>query len=165
MKKWKIKLSYPSGEIRETWIEAETEAEAGQKFFRRKDGAKMLGEGKVEIEITEDIDVPPAEHYTREVLIGLCEDAFAPMKSWFNRDSYSAHSQLGVALALLKCEVPFRIEKCDDKVVWIEFHEIEGFCYHDEGDFNEPGVFPYDTESAYIPTRRRIEHAQGKDWY
>lgn len=163
MKKFIIKLSYPNGQIRETRIEAENEAEAGQKFFRRKDGARLLGEGKVEIEITESIDVLPAEHYTREILIGLCEDAFTPMKSWFDRDSYTAHSQLGVALALLKCEVPFRIKEYDAKVVWVEFFDIEGFQHHECAEHE--GDQYYDTETAYIPTRHRIEEAEGKDWY
>jgi hypothetical protein len=124
MKTWNIKLSYPSGEIRETQIDAETKAEAGQKFFRRKDGANSFAGGIVEVEITEKIDTPSADHYTREVLIGLCEDAFTPMGSWYDRDSYSAHKQLGVALALLKCDVPFRIEKCDARVIWVEFYDI-----------------------------------------
>ena len=163
MKKWSIKLTYPTGEIRETWIEAETKEEAGQKFFRRKDGAAMLGEGKVEVEITEAIDTPSAEDYTREILIGLCEDGMTSMQNWFNRDSYSAHSQLGVAYALLKCDVPFRIEKCDAKVVWVEFYDIEGFQHHESAE-HEGDQF-YDTASVYIPTRHRLERAEGKDWY
>jgi hypothetical protein len=161
MKKWSVKLSYPSGEIRETWINAETKEEAGQKFFRRKDGAAMLGEGKVEVEITEAIDSPSAKDYTREILIGLCEDAMTTMKHWHNRDSYSAHSQLGIAYAMLKCDVPFRIEKCDASVIWVEFFDIEGFQYHECGA-EEGG---YETDSRYISTRYRIEEADSKDWY
>lgn len=163
MKKWSIKFTYPSGDTRATWIEAETEAEAVQKFFRCIDGAKILGEGKVEIEITEAIDVPPAEHYTREILIGLCEDAFTPMEHWYDRDSYSAHQQLGVALALLKCNVPFRIEECDAKFVRVEFFDIEGFQHFERREHE--GDQYYDTETAYIPTRHRLEGAEGKDWY
>lgn len=159
MKKWKIRLSYPSGETRETWIEAETETEAGQKFFRRKDGAKMLGEGKVEVEITENIDVPAKHHYTREILIGLCEDGIRDQHHWYDRDSESATRQLGEAWSLLKAGCDFKVKEAREKTVRIEVFNIEGFQYH------ELGLEGLNSDHFYIPTRARLEAVGDGDWY
>lgn len=167
MKNWKIAIAYPqTGEKLELTVEGKDENEARTKFFRRKQFADIIAQrpGQTfEFSIEENIDNPGIEHYTREVLIELCEDGMTEMSKWHNRDSFSAHHQLGVAFALLKCRVPFRIEKADPETVWIDFYDIEGFQHFESAEHD--GNQYYETDTAYIPTRHRLEKAGGKDWY
>lgn len=102
--------------------------------------------------------------YTREELIEICEAAIVPMKDWLDRDSYAAHKQLGECWALLKADVPFRIDAdTDHRFIHVTHYDIEGFNYHEYG---EDGT--KDIETSYLPTRARLDEiaAKGwKDWY
>lgn len=98
---------------------------------------------------------------TRQELIKLCEDGIRPMSKWYDRDSLSAQLQLGKAWVLLRAGVEFTFDM-DTKhpgTYWIDFHNIEGFNYHEYG---EEGL---ESEHAYIPTRKRLEDNADGDWY
>lgn len=101
--------------------------------------------------------------YTREELIALCEDAIRPESAWRDRDSESAHRQVGEAWALLRAGCEFTIE-CDDpatndKTIWVRIVSA-GFQYFEwgEDEFKRSEVF-------YIPTRERLNSAGEGDWY
>jgi hypothetical protein len=107
------------------------------------------------------VDPPPAKptapgNYTRELLIGLCEDGSVPESEWYNRDSERAQRQLGEALMLLRAGCEFTINPdTDAKAVWIDTIS-KGFQYVECGELR------YD--HFYIPTRSRLDRAAG-DWY
>lgn len=101
--------------------------------------------------------------YTREHLVDLCERSIRPMSAWHDRDSASAHEQVGRAWALLRADAPFAVltegEHCvtSDRIVWVRI-EWEGFGFHDYGGDLERGTF-------YIPTALRLDEAGDSDWY
>ena len=99
--------------------------------------------------------------YTREDLIDLLEKAIVPEGKWSDRDSDSAQSQCGEALALLKCGCDFNLDpserlKPDSNIIWIEIH-TKGFSYFEGGD--------KESETYYIPTQKKLDEVNGGDWY
>lgn len=95
----------------------------------------------------------------REDLISLCERGIVNKDSWGNRDSASAHRQLGECWALLKANCDFRLLSeghlvTDEYTIWIEI-TYPGFAYC-EGGAMEKRTF-------YLPTDLRLE--RGGDWY
>lgn len=102
-------------------------------------------------------------NYRRQDLIRLCEDAVVPHKKWGNRDTSDAHRQLGEAWALLKAGCKFEIStkgdlKTDAETVWVKifFTGFSGF---------EAGVEENESETFYLPTRKRIKDNSREDWY
>lgn len=107
------------------------------------------------------------EMMTREELIDLCEKALVPQEKWRNRDSAEAQLQIGRCWALLRAGCEFRI--CDreeddpcltnEYTVWVEI-TYKGFDYFDSL-YDES----MDEATFYIPTQKRIEERNGRDWY
>lgn len=99
--------------------------------------------------------------YTREKLIALCESAIVYYNKWCNRDSSSAHENIGKAWAFLKagCEYKVLVDdtlSTDNEIIWIKM-TIHGFGYFEGG-----GV---DIENFYIPTKKRLNKNVNGDWY
>lgn len=86
-----------------------------------------------------------------------------PQDRWRDRDSGGAQRQLGEALALLSAGCEYRILRqkggleTNDNTVWLEI-EWKGFGYFDWGG----GL---DDDTFYLPTRARLDRANGGDWY
>lgn len=94
----------------------------------------------------------------RDELISICEAAFVPQEHWSNRDTASAQRQLGEAYALLKAGCEFWIGPAsNDQTLWVNI-AFEGFAHKDY----DGGL---DTDHFYLPTRKRLEEANGTDWY
>lgn len=106
-----------------------------------------------------------APDYTREELIALCERAPAQMSDWYNRDSASAHLQLGQAWALLRAGCPFQVitvghMATTDTTIWVHI-EWKGFQAFELG-LEDGGM---DDDEFYIPTAKRLDDVGGRDWY
>lgn len=103
---------------------------------------------------------------TRETLIELCERAIVPERSWCNRDSARAQTGVGECWALLKAGCDYEILTTgtlttDDRTIWIRFFP-HGFSTKELG--REEGR-EYDSETFYLPNEKRLDEADGKDWY
>jgi hypothetical protein len=101
---------------------------------------------------------------SREDLIDLCRDGIVPQSKWLNRDSAGAQRQLGEAWALLSAGCNYRVLRegrggldTNDRTIWLQI-ESEGFAYRDYDG-------PLDSETYYIPTRKRLNDNLGSDWY
>lgn len=100
---------------------------------------------------------------SRAELVALCEAAIVPMGKWHDRDSATAHEQVGRAWALLRAGAPFTVcsePPCatDNEMVWvyISWRGFDSFELGDDGSLRE---------TFYIPTRQRITASAGRDWY
>ena len=107
--------------------------------------------------------------YSRENLIGICESSVVQESKWHDRDSPSAHEQLGLCWILLKagCEFDVQLPKNDRpnggcvtnertiwlRIVWKTFNSFE----HGRGN-EESKLF-------YLPTPERLRSNSNKDWY
>lgn len=103
--------------------------------------------------------------YSREELISLCERAIVPVEKWSDRDSDSAHQNIGQAWAYLKAGCEFRISTeerltTDEETIWLYF-KVPTFQYFEYGDEGEG----YPEEHCYIPTEKRLQERAGEDWY
>ena len=91
--------------------------------------------------------------YTREELISICEQSVVPYPKWINRDSPSSQAKVGMAWAYLKAGCEFRIhEDTGEDIIWLELYHYE---FEDAPDWHY----------TYLPTPKRIEESNGKDWY
>ena len=105
--------------------------------------------------------------YSRDDLIALCEDAIVPVAAWCDGDSARSHERLGTLWALLRAGCAFRVRD----------HDADGSCRTDEWtvwvDVVYPGFMAFECgrdenmeeETFYLPTRKRLEEADGRDWY
>ena len=99
----------------------------------------------------------------REDLIKICEQAFVPEDKWRNRDSESAQCQLGECYALLKAGCDFEVVYDDDicetneYTIWLYVYS-KGFIYFDYAGEKEQHHY-------YLPTQKRLDEANGGDWY
>lgn len=101
---------------------------------------------------------------TTEELIALCQRGVVQVGEWHNRDSSSAQTQLGEALALLRAGA----EWCESKdpaatedTFWI-YISFPGFNAFEEGKGDRSS---WTRELFYIPTAKRLDAANGRDWY
>ena len=99
--------------------------------------------------------------YNREDLIKICEQAFVNTDLWNDRDSYYSQCKLGECYALLKDGCDFKILtrgnlKTDKDTIWLEI-EATGFEWFEGGNM-EIGTY-------YLPTQKRLDEADGGDWY
>lgn len=109
-----------------------------------------------------------SEHISREDLVQLCTDGVVPQEKWRNRDTSGAQRQLGEARALLAAGCDFFVLhgtgthslRTDENTIWvsIEWHGFEHFEYGADSHLTENDTF-------YIPTRARLDAANGGDWY
>ena len=112
--------------------------------------------------------------YTREDLLRICEQAFVSEDKWHDRDSENAQSQLGECYALLKDGCEFEVTYDDDDIcgtdentIWL-FVYSKGFMYYESVCGNET---PEELKSYkekkhfYLPTQKRLDEANGEDWY
>lgn len=106
--------------------------------------------------------------YTREDLLKICEQAFVKEEDWHDRDSESSQCQLGECYALLKSGCDFKViyedDICetDEHTIWLYVYS-KGFCWfesygEDRDDYKEKHHY-------YLPTQKRIDEANGGDWY
>jgi len=112
------------------------------------------------------------KEYTREKLIAICNKAIVDQKDWHDRDSAIAHIGVGSCIALLKagCEYEILYTKdgsgcsTDDQTIWIQFyvHDFNWFEYENHDDKRGSCSLDY---HFYLPTEKRLEEANGKDWY
>ena len=104
---------------------------------------------------------------TREELIKLCRQGVVPHEKWWDRDSASAQRQLGECRQLLECGCDFRVlvgdstsdRACisDEDTWWVDI-EYRGFMNFEVGGSLEVDTF-------YVPTKERLDLANGRDWY
>lgn len=101
--------------------------------------------------------------YTREALIDICERAIVPHDRWSNRDTPDAQKGVGEAWALLKAGCDFTVIYgdssigTDDRTIWLRIAH-DSFVTFDYGGSQ-------DDELIYLPTPKRIDANEGKDWY
>jgi len=128
----------------------------------------------------------------RQELIDICLDAVVPFKEWNDRDSYSSQVLLESIYQGLKAGVDYTV-KIEGETIWIYFEEpTEGqrkklqenrldidsrddyikWYLEEYGDECYPEMFdgyginwdsPY--RGGYLPTRERLNYANGGDWY
>ena len=103
------------------------------------------------------------KEYTREDLIKICEQAFVPEDKWHDRDSETSQCSLGECYALLKAGCDFEVVYEDDvcatneRTIWLNVYS-KGFGYFDWGGAKEKHHY-------YLPTQKRLDEANGGDWY
>jgi hypothetical protein len=112
------------------------------------------------------------KNVSREDLIAICEAAIVPEAKWANRDSASAHQQIGELWALLKAGCEYRIrdrkndENCrtDSQTIWIDvkFTGFKAFEYAENA--NERREFR-EEEMYYLPQPACLADRKGADWY
>ena len=124
--------------------------------------------------------------YTREDLIQICQDSVVPYTKWSNRDSYS--SQVGVSSIYqgLVAGIDYK-HRVDCETIWISFEKpteeqkidiyykyylnidsIDDYLEENEGSemFYDSGInWNSDFLAGYLPTRKRLDDADGDDWY
>lgn len=113
-----------------------------------------------------EVNPPVRADYTREELIAICERAVVPMGKWRNRDSPSAHENLGLCAVMLKAGAPFTIHPpqpgggchTDARTIWLTV------SWHGFNDF-EFGTKFGESEMFYLPTPARLDETAGRDWY
>lgn len=98
------------------------------------------------------------DQYSREQLIEICEQSIVPVKKWGNRDTPNVQQKVGVCWALLKSGCSFQIDKTTTETIWLSI-ETPTFNTFEYGEGNE------DVETFYLPTPRRLESRQDRDWY
>ena len=97
--------------------------------------------------------------YTINELIDICEKSFIKEDNWNNRDSESAQRQLGECYVLLKDGCEYKInENSTDNFILLTIYS-KGFTYFDWGNNVK------EEREYYIPTYKRLEETNGKDWY
>lgn len=104
------------------------------------------------------------DNTTREELIQLCTDGVVPVDQWANRDTAGAQEQLGSALALLRagCEYQTAGDPADTaNTHWIRI-SYPGFSAFEYGRDDR---INWTSDLYYIPTRTRLDNANGSDWY
>lgn len=103
----------------------------------------------------------------REELIAICEAAVTNVEKWCNRDSPQSHEQLGLAWVLLKAGCDFHVHPpsengggcfTDERTIWLTI-TWPSFSTFEYGGGNE------NSETFYLPTRKRLEDRKGRDWY
>lgn len=104
-----------------------------------------------------------SKKYTRKDLIKICEQAFVSEDKWGNRDTAQAQIQLGKCYAFLKDGCDYKILydnkvcKTDEHTIWVTFF-VKDFLYFEmEGSKEE--------YTCYLPTQKRLDEANGEDWY
>lgn len=113
------------------------------------------------------------DKYTREDLLKICEQAFVPESKWHDRDSESSQCNLGECYALLKAGCEFEIVYDDDicgtdeHTIWLYIYS-KGFTYFEYCDLEETDEWNKrykEKHHYYLPTLKRLEEANGGDWY
>ena len=111
--------------------------------------------------------------YTREELLKICEKAFVSEDKWHDRDSEGAQSKLGECYALLKDGCEFEViyddDMCgtDEDTIWLYTYS-KGFVYFESvwGDETPKELKGYkEKKHFYLPTLKKLNEANGKDWY
>ena len=108
------------------------------------------------------------KEYTREDLIKICEQAFVPENMWHDRDSESSQRKLGECYALLKAGCDFRVvyddDLCgtDENTIWLYVYS-NGFSWFE--DWGEDRYLSKEKHHYYLPTQKRLDEANGGDWY
>ena len=108
------------------------------------------------------------KEYTREDLIKICEQAFVPEDKWHDRDSENAQCKLGECYSLLKAgcdfEVIYEDEVCgtDEYTIWLYIYS-KGFMWFE--DWGEDRDSSKEKHLYYLPTQKRLDEANGGDWY
>lgn len=104
----------------------------------------------------------PTEPNLRDKIIALCDKAIVHHSKWSDRDTPEAQISVATIRAYLMAGCPFRIKTrkknahddtvTNERTIWIE---IKHYIFEDELGW---GVY-------YMPTEKRIEEANGNDWY
>lgn len=119
--------------------------------------------------------------YTREKLIEICESAIVPQSQWDDRDSASAQEGVGKVLVFLRAGCDFEVKTkentkgdciTNENTIWIQFwvKDFRWFEWGNEDGWDRPrkdGKIGNDNHDYhfYLPTEKRLESADGGDWY
>ena len=100
-----------------------------------------------------------AKSFTREVLLQLCNDAIVQESSWSDPDTTNSQLGVGACWALLKAGCEYKTN-LDDYYIHIHFKAKDSIWF----ERSEP-VYNDNKYKFYLPTRERLNEAEGKDWY
>lgn len=143
------------------------ELQAAMKAYQSAPEDATLGEVRAAVlaardEIRAEAAAPPKVDYTREELVAICEAGVVPHEHWHDRDSARSQQKLGQAWAYLKAGCDFRVLTegtlvTDKETIWIEidFADFDWFESREE----------LGSETFYLPTQKRLDRADGRDWY
>lgn len=135
------------------------------------DGCNLLSEIQREARELPEPEVV-RDDYSREELIDICDQAVVLQSHWYNRDSALSQRKVGEAWALLRAGCDFRVHSAkldprssdspatDADTIWVTI-TYKGFNYFEMGE--EDGGF--DTELLYLPTMKRLNANNNRDWY
>lgn len=106
---------------------------------------------------------PKLKPFSREDLLNICQRASVPHQKWYDRDSADAQRQVGECLMLLRAGCKFTIMKdkkdslcTNERTIWVKVF-FPGFATFEGGNMCN--------DTFYLPTRKRLEEANGGDWY
>jgi hypothetical protein len=108
--------------------------------------------------------------YTREELVAICERAVVPRDEWSNRDTPHTHEKLGLCWVMLKAGCPFHVHRpapqgsksgchTDHETIWLTIE------WPDFNDFEYGTGMNSQSDTFYLPTPKRLDERQGRDWY
>ena len=121
----------------------------------------------------------------RDDLICICRDSVVNHRDWHDRDSNSAQIQLNDIYNALTAGIEYTY-KTDNRTIWITFEkatydDLSKGSYLDISSiddyrldcdpnyenemFEGHGLDLTDGDFGYIPTRERLDEANGYDWY
>ncbi|TAK59544.1 hypothetical protein [Methylobacter sp.] len=108
--------------------------------------------------------------YSREQLIDICERAIVPHGRWSNRDTPHSQRDVGQAWAYLKAGCVYKVKtkenntvagsacNTDEHTIWIEI-------IHKSFASMEDDEVQLERTTFYLPTLKRLESYDGRDWY
>jgi len=107
-------------------------------------------------------DLKP-KSFTRATLHQLCIDAIVHERSWNDRDASAAHLNIGKCWALLSAGCEYSLEFENDYIN-VQF-KVRDFAWFEYQDDNEEPASDNHKYKFYLPTRERLNEANGEDWY
>lgn len=121
--------------------------------------------------------------YTRDYLIDICERAVVPCSNWSNRDSYIAQINVQNIYRGLMLGLDYTVDESDYDSLTINFIncnpiqpdadqynlDIDNLDSYFELKGTDSEMFycssHFDAYGGFLPTEKRLQEADGYDWY